>query len=148
MTADPRFTQCGSTSPARRCATTLPRVPTQSAASFCIRGFGAGGSSNSNGIAQVVGLANQQLTVSQQLDWDEHFDPKAPYVSFDEKSETFVFRSAHYLPGDAHCCVSAMDVVNLRWNGTRSVQSAVSTALTEYGIENQKELSLARPVDH
>lgn len=110
--------------------------------------FGAGGSSNSNGIAQVVKLAAGQLTVLQQVDWDEHFYTKSPYSSFDPKTKTLVIRSAHYLPGDAHCCVSAMDVVTLRWNGTRFVQTAIETEPSQYAIDNQKEASPAQSTDH
>jgi hypothetical protein len=92
--------------------------------------FSAAGSSGQEGIAQVFQLMDRRLMLKQQIEWDEHFDPGQPYESFSEESKTLVFRSAHYLPGDAHCCVSAMDVVTLRWNGTRFARRAFRTELS------------------
>ncbi len=45
--------------------------------------------------------------------WDEHFDTNKSYASFNEKSRTLIVRTAHYLPGNAHYCVSAIDVITL-----------------------------------
>ena len=103
--------------------------------------FAASGSSGSTGIAQVFEVLDHRLKVVQQVDWDQHFDSGAPYKSFDQKTSTLTFRSAHYLPGDAHCCVSAMDVVTLHWDGTRFVQTAISTELSEYGKSQGKTLA-------
>jgi len=51
---------------------------------------------------------------------------------------TLVIRSAHYIPGDAHCCVSAMDIVTFKWDGTRLVQSDIQTELSAYGKREGK----------
>ena len=45
----------------------------------------------------------------QQIRWNEQFDTKEKY-NFDAKTKTLIARSAHYLSGDAHCCISAMDI--------------------------------------
>jgi hypothetical protein len=103
--------------------------------------FAAAGSSGSTGIAQVFEVLDHRLRMVQQVDWDQHFDAGAPYESFNQETRTLVFRSAHYLPGDAHCCVSAMDVVTLHWDGTRFVQTAMSTELSEYGKSQGKTLA-------
>ena len=102
--------------------------------------FFAGGSGNTQGIAQVFQLREQHLTLLQQIDWDEHFDWGRPYAAFDEESGMLVVRSTHYLPGDAHCCVSAMDVVTFRWKGGRFEKSATSVELTDYGSREGKKL--------
>lgn len=57
----------------------------------------------------------------------------APTASFDAGTNILVIRSSHYIPGDAHCCVSAMDVVTFRWDQTRFVQSELQTELSKYG---------------
>jgi hypothetical protein len=101
--------------------------------------FFAAGSSGQEGIAQVFQLVGRRLTLKQQTEWDEHFG-QPPYVLFDEKSKTLTFRSAHYLRGDADCCVSAMDVVTMRWDGTRFVKTSVRTELSDYGIREGKKL--------
>jgi hypothetical protein len=107
--------------------------------------FEACGSSDTTGIAQIFELRDQRLKVVQQLYWDQHFDTEQPYFSFDEKSETLVVRTAHYLVwkngiSDSHCCVSAMDVIDLRWSGSRMLRKAKHTQLTEYGLEQKKKL--------
>jgi hypothetical protein len=102
--------------------------------------FEAAGSSSRSGIAQVFELANNRLQVTQQIDWDEHFDLRGSYVSFDQRTNSLIIRSAHYLPGDAHCCVSAMDVVIFRWTGTRFTQRTLRTELSEYGKVEGKKL--------
>jgi hypothetical protein len=99
-----------------------------------------GGSSNDAGIAQVFELLDHRLTLKQQLEWDKHFDTSKPYASFNENSRTLVVRTAHYLPGDAHCCVSATDVVTMRWNGNRFTQKAVRTELSDYGLSIGKKI--------
>jgi hypothetical protein len=59
----------------------------------------AGGSSNTESVAQLYKLEDQHLKLIQQLNWDEHFDTKKPYVIFHEKSGTLTVRTAHYLSG-------------------------------------------------
>jgi len=102
--------------------------------------FSARGSSDTSGIAQVFELRDHFLTIKQQIDWDEHFVPDGPYVLFDEQSRTLTFRAAHYLPGDSHCCVSAADVVALRWNGIHFGRMAVRTELSKYGKSAGKKI--------
>ena len=102
--------------------------------------FEAAGSSSRSGIAQVIELANNRLQITQQIDWDEHFQAGSPYVSFDGRTKRLTIRSAHYLPGDAHCCVSAMDVVTFRWNGTRFLQKSFRTELSAHGKREGKKL--------
>jgi hypothetical protein len=97
------------------------------------------GASNTDGYAQVFKLTDQALRVIQQLRWNEQFETKEKY-SFDAKTNALVARSAHYLPGDAHCCISAMDVFTLRWNGSAFVQTAVTTELSDYGKREGKTL--------
>lgn len=100
-----------------------------------------GGSSSQEGIAQVFELSDSHLRVTQQIDWDLHFGgPWGKFDSFDEKTNKLVIRSAHYRPGDAHCCVSAIDIVTLRWNGSRFVQREIRTELSDYGKREEKEL--------
>jgi hypothetical protein len=100
----------------------------------------AGGSSNIQGVAEVYKLENHKLRVTQQIDWDEHFDSEKPMVVYDKTSGTLVARTAHYLPGDAHCCVSAVDVVTLRWDSTHFVRSGLRTELSNYGEREKKQL--------
>ena len=94
----------------------------------------AGGSSSQWGIAQVFELAEGRLRVTQMIDWDLHYGgPYGPLDEFDEKTNTLSFRSAHYQPGDGHCCVSSFDVVTYRWDGRAFAQTAIHTELSDYG---------------
>ncbi len=94
----------------------------------------AGGSSSQFGIAQVLELADERLRVADQIDWDLHYGgPYGPLDDFDEKTNTLSFRSAHYQPGDGHCCVSSFDVVTYRWDGRALSQTAIHTELSNYG---------------
>jgi hypothetical protein len=102
--------------------------------------FYAGGSSNTYGIAQVFELLDHRLALKQQFEWDEHFDTTKPYASFNAKSTTLIVRTTHYLPTDAHCCVSAMDVVTLQWNGSHFTKKAVRTELSDYCIRAGKKI--------
>ena len=97
------------------------------------------GDSSTDGFAQVFWLADHALRVTQQLRWNEQFDTKEKYT-FDAKTNTLIVRSAHYLQGDAHCCVSAMDVFTLRWNGTAFEQASSATELSDYGKRAGKTL--------
>jgi len=94
------------------------------------RWFAAGGSSSSGGRAQVFSFSNGRLQVVQQIDWDTHFGATGPTESFDANSATLVIHSAHYLPGDAHCCVSAEDIVTYRWDGAHFIRTSIRTELS------------------
>lgn len=89
--------------------------------------FEAGVSSNSNGRAVIFELSKGHLQSIQSIEWDTHNNGPRPTWSFDPKNTTFVIRSSHYRPGDAHCCISAVDVVTFRWDGKQFNQAAVST---------------------
>ena len=101
--------------------------------------FSAGGSSNTNGVAMLFSVSNRRLRQTQELNWDEHF--ATLFYSFDPMTKTFVVRSSHYLPGDAHCCVSAVDVITLRWDGIHFTQTDFKTELSDYGKSEHKKLS-------
>lgn len=103
--------------------------------------FVAGGSGNGYGEAQLFSASHGRLRVEQDLHWDENLGTNGPSYSFDRSSKTLVIPTAHYLPGDAHCCVSAMDVITLRWEGRRFVQTDLKTELSDYG--KTKGLKLA-----
>ena len=102
--------------------------------------FGVGGSSSQGGVAQVFRTFNGTLRSTQKITWDTHFQAGQPTVAFDTSTKTLVIRSAHYIPGDAHCCVSAMDVITFRWDGTAFVQAGFRTELSEYGKKEGKTL--------
>jgi hypothetical protein len=86
------------------------------------------------GIAQVLELADERLRVADQINWDLHYGgPYGPLDGFDEKTNTLTIDSAHYQPGDGRCCVSAFDVVTYRWDGWGFTQTAIHTALSNYG---------------
>jgi hypothetical protein len=102
--------------------------------------FTAGGSSSQGGIARVFKVSDGRLQIVQEIGWDTHFQAGQPTESFDPGTKTLVIRSAHYIPGDAHCCVSAMDVVTFKWNGSRFVQSGIQTELSKYGKREGKVL--------
>lgn len=97
------------------------------------------GASDSDGYAQVFKLADRALRVVQQLRWNEQFEAKEKYT-YDPKTKTLIMRSAHYLTGDAHCCVSAMDLFTVKWNGSAFVPVGVTTELSDYGKRQAKTL--------
>jgi len=101
---------------------------------------GGGGSSYSNGIAQVLSLLDGYLRVTQEMTWDTHFWTDLPTELFDTGTDSLLVRTAHYMPGDAHCCVSAMDVIRLKWDGRRFVQTSLRTELSKYGRTEGKKL--------
>lgn len=107
--------------------------------------FAAAGSSSQGGNAKVFNLSGNRLCVVQEIEWDTHFQSGQPTDSFDPGTNALTIRSAHYIPGDAHCCVSAMDVVTLRWDGTKFRPVAVQTELSEYGKANGKTLQRVGP---
>lgn len=98
------------------------------------------GSSAQAGIAEIFELLDKHLTLTQEFGWDEHFSTNKPYVSFDEQSRALILRTAHYLPGDAHGGVSAMDVITMQWNGNRFVKGTMSTELSDYGASAGKKI--------
>ena len=100
----------------------------------------AGGSSSQGGTARVFTLSDGHLRSVQKIDWDTHFQAGQPTDSFDRTTNTLTIRSAHYIPGDAHCCVSAIDIVTFRWDGAHFVQSGIQTELSEYGKRDGKTL--------
>ena len=99
-----------------------------------------GGSSSQGGTAQVFTVSDGHLRSAQKIDWDTQFQAGQPTDSFDRSANTLVIRSAHYIPGDAHCCVSGMDIVTFRWDGVRFAQSGIQTELSEYGKREGKTL--------
>ncbi len=102
--------------------------------------FSVGGSSSQGAVAQVFRTLNGTLRSTQKITWDTHFQAGQPNVAFDTSTKTLVIRSAHYIPGDSHCCVSAMDVVTFRWDGTAFVKADFQTELSEYGKKEGKTL--------
>jgi hypothetical protein len=102
--------------------------------------FSVGGSSSQGGIARVFSIVGRSLRATQEIGWDTHFQAGQPFVTFDGDTNTLLIRSAHYIPGDAHCCVSAMDIVTFRWNGKAFVESDLQTVLSEYGKKEGKIL--------
>jgi hypothetical protein len=102
--------------------------------------FSAGGSSSQGGVAQVFRTSNGTLRSTQKITWDTHFQAGQRTVAFDTGANILVIRSAHYIPGDAHCCVSAMDVVTFRWDRAAFVQADLQTELSEYGKKEGKTL--------
>lgn len=125
----------------------LPKSPASNGDSVLVllSWFAAGGSSSQGGSARVFTLSGSHLRFAQEIDWDTHFQAGQPTESFDASTNTLVIRSAHYIPGDAHCCVSAMDVVTFRWDGTRFVQTGIQTELSEYGKGEGKTLPSTVP---
>jgi hypothetical protein len=100
-----------------------------------------GGSSNQEGLAQVFALSHNRLRVMQQIIWDLHYGgPFGQLDTFDEKTGTLLVHSSHYMPGDAHCCVSAIDVVTYRWDGRKFVQASIRTELSDHGKREGKRL--------
>ncbi len=102
--------------------------------------FSARGSSATTGIAQVFELREGRLMLVQQLEWDEHVETNRPFAVFDPASYRLIICVAHYLPGDSHCCVSAVDVVTLRWSKSKFIRKTVRTDLSEYGISAGKKI--------
>jgi hypothetical protein len=115
-------------------------IPKRESVLVLLSWFAVGGSSSQGGIAQVFTLTDGHLLLVQDMDWDTQFDAGQPTVSFDANTKTLVIRTAHYIPGDAHCCVSATDVISLRWNGANFIQTDIQTELSQYGKREGKTL--------
>jgi len=107
--------------------------------------FSAGGSSSQGGTATVFTVSDGHLRSVQKIGWDTHFQAGQATESFDPSTNTLLIRSAHYIPGDAHCCVSAVDVVTFRWDGMGFVQTGIQTELSEYGKKERKTLPHGLP---
>jgi hypothetical protein len=122
-----------------------PESTTGASALVLLSWFAAAGSSSSGGNAKVFTLTGNRLRVVQEINWDTRFEASQPKQSFDPNTNTLVIRSAHYIPGDAHCCVSAFDVVTFHWDGRRFVQTGIQTELSEYGKMEAKELPKGGP---
>ena len=90
-------------------------------------------SSESGAYAVVFTLSNGRLHSVQSINWETHSAGPRPTWSFEPKSSTFVVRSDHYMPGDAHCCISAVDVVTFHWDGKQFTQTGIKTELSDYG---------------
>jgi len=102
-----------------------------------------GGSSTNSGIAQLFTLSEGRLALIQTIRWDtdvtrSESNPKL--YSLDAATNNLVIRSSHYIPGDAHCCISAVDVVTFAWKDTHFEKIAVDTELSEEGKRQGKAL--------
>jgi len=89
--------------------------------------YGVGGSSDSSGIAQVWKLRDSALSIQQQIDYNTHFGGAETYQKFSPEDHQFAVRSSHYLPGDAHCCISAYDELTFRWTGAEYQLARIET---------------------
>ena len=100
-----------------------------------------GGSTNNTGLAQVNTLSNHRLAITQRITWDEDArGGSEPSYRFDAATNTLFLRSSHYLSGDAHCCISAVDVVTFVWTGKQFQQRSVRTELSAYGRREGRSL--------
>jgi hypothetical protein len=102
----------------------------------------AGGSSSQWETAQIFKLLGEQLRVVQELKWEVHGVEALPTKSFDARTSTLVIRADHHLPGDGHCCISALDIVTFKWDGNRLVQKDIRTELSKYGKREGKILPI------
>src|SRR5262249_8653176 len=79
--------------------------------------FSASGSSTITAVSQLFALHDRDLRVVQQITSDPRFNSAGPHRTFNKQTNTLEIRSTHYMPGDPHCCVSAVDIVIFKWNG-------------------------------
>jgi hypothetical protein len=100
-----------------------------------------GGAFNHEGIIQVLELSYQQLRIVQEIRVDENHDGLHPGHPFNDRTKTLVLYSAHHVPGDAQCCVSAVDVLTFTWNGSRFIYTSMGAQPTESGRLEGKKLS-------
>lgn len=101
--------------------------------------FYIGGSSSNGTFAQVLERSDGRLTVTQQIEYDRDALRRERHHSFHPTNEKLEIRASHYMPGDAHCCISAIDVVTFRWTGEKFVRQSVKTELSEYGKKKAEE---------
>ena len=99
------------------------------------------GSSSTKLAGTVLALSKERLSEEQHLQWTIVGRP--PWYTFDAKTRKLTIRAAHYLEGDAHCCVSAVDIVTYRWDGTHFIEAEIRTELSEHGRAEGKTLPLA-----
>lgn len=97
------------------------------------------------GFALLFELDNRQLRIVQQFDWGNvsKFNPETKSTpSFNPFRNIFVVQTPHAMPGEggSSCCISAMDVITLEWNGNRFIPTSLETELTDYGREAGKTL--------
>ncbi|MCL5288555.1 MAG: hypothetical protein M1453_11265 [Acidobacteria bacterium] len=101
-----------------------------------------GGSSSNTGYAQVLELANGQLRVVYQISFDTdglRGELEGWRSKYEPAKKALTIRASHYMPGDAHCCISAIDVVTFRWTGKEFVRQSVKTEPSEYGKKKAEE---------
>jgi|SRR5208282_112676 len=77
--------------------------------------WGASGSSDGDGYAQVWRLQDKRLTIVQQIQFNTHFGEEKPVYVFKKQSGMLTVRASHYLPGDPHGRISAVDDLTFRW---------------------------------
>lgn len=106
--------------------------------------YGVSGSSNSTGIAQVWKWKDGRLSITQQIDYDTHFETKDSFEAFEPKRDRLTVRSSHQLDFDAHCCISAYDELTFEWSGEDFRLVSKSLFLTEYGKSQHRTLT-AKP---
>ena len=98
-----------------------------------------GGSSSQGEQARAFTVSGGRLRLVQVIAWSTHSGVR-PANSFDATANVLSIRSDHYIPGDADCCISAVDVVTFHWDGTHFVQIDIRTELSEYGKQEGKTL--------
>lgn len=89
--------------------------------------FAVGGSSTSEGRATVFNVFKHRLRSVQEISWETHGSGQTTTWSFNAAAKSLTIRSDHYRPGDAHCCISAVDVVTYKWEGSHFVPSDLQT---------------------
>jgi hypothetical protein len=102
--------------------------------------FYVGGSSSNGTFVQLLELSGGQLTLTQQIQYDrDALRTERHHYFFDPKRGILIIHASHYMPGDAHCCISAVDSVIFRWTGPKFVRRGVKTEHSEYGTLKQAE---------
>lgn len=89
--------------------------------------FGVSGSSDSSGVAQIWNLKGGRLSIKQQIDYNTHFHGGGGNQKYRRDDSGLLVRASHYLPGDAHCCISAYDELTFRWTGDEYVLARIET---------------------
>ena len=88
---------------------------------------GVSGSSDSSGIVQVWKLSGSHLLIQQQIEYNTHFGGAGAYQKFSPEDQHLAVRASHYLPGDAHCCISAYDELTFHWTGSEYRLARIET---------------------
>ncbi len=100
-----------------------------------------GADTTSSMSAQLFRLSSGKLTEVQEISWDidaTRGEQPPRLFSFDESVKSLTVRASHYMPGDAHCCISAIDVATFTWKGDHFEQASVTTELSDYGSSHGK----------